>query len=160
MTRRVLRPQVIAPGGAALAVLAGLALTPAVAGSGATATPSLVRDVRASRADIPLKNVHYPIDATHPQPDTEIEPSIAVNPGNPNNAVAVFQEDRVDAGGDAGNGFTTTFDGGKSWTHGYLSGLTRDTGGTFDRASDAVVTFGADPAQRGHYLVYANSLVF
>jgi hypothetical protein len=122
--------------------------------------PVLMRDVRASRADIPLKHVHYPIGSGDPQPDTQIEPSIAVNPGNPRNAVAVFQEDRVDSGGDAGNGFTTTLDGGKTWRHGYLPGLTRYTGGTFDRASDAVVTFGANPAKPGHYLVYANSLVF
>jgi hypothetical protein len=104
--------------------------------------------------------VSYPIDAAHPQPDTQTEPSIAVNPANPKNAVATFKDNRVDNGGDAGNGFATTFDGGKTWAHGYLPGLTTVTGGTFDRASDAVVTFGADPAQRGHYLVYINSLVF
>ena len=153
------RTKVMAPTAAALAVIAGLTLAPASAGPAAGA-PSVIRDVRASHDDIPLKHVSYPIDGAHPQPDTQTEPSIAVNPANPKNAVAVFQEDRVDNGGDAGNGFTTTFDGGRTWVHGYLPGLTRDTGGTFDRASDAVVTFGADPAQRGHYLVYANSLVF
>jgi hypothetical protein len=147
--------------GAGLAVLAGLTLAPASAGLGTGPTaPSVIRDVRASHADIALGTVSYPVDGSHPQPDTEIEPSIAVNPANPKNAVTVFQEDRVDSGGDAGNGFATTVDGGKTWVHGYLPGLTRVTGGTFDRASDAVVTFGADPAQRGHYLVYANSLVF
>jgi len=153
------RIKVVAPLAAGFAVCAGLALAPASAGPSA-AGPSLIRDVRASHADIPLGKVSYPIDGSHPQPDTQTEPSIAVNPANPKNAVTVFQEDRVDAGGDAGNGFATTFDGGKTWVHGYLPGLTRYTGGTFDRASDAVVTFGADPAQRGHYLVYANSLVF
>ena len=146
------------------AAAVGIALVGAAvaapAASGARPTMKVVRDVRASAGDIPLGKVHYPIDATHAQPDTEIEPSIAVNPANPRNVVAVFQEDRVDAGGDAGNGFTTSFDGGKHWVHGYLPGLTRQTGGTFDRASDAVVTFGADPRQKGSYLVYANSLVF
>jgi hypothetical protein len=141
-------------------LVAGAAMTVAPTTAGAKTGPTLLRDVRASVADIPLKGVTYPIDGTHPQPDTEIEPSIAVNPGNPYNAVADFQEDRVDGGGDAGNGWATTTDGGKTWHHGYLPGLTRYTGGTFDRASDAVVTFGADPAQRGHYLVYAQSLVF
>jgi hypothetical protein len=153
------RMKVMAPAAAGLAVVAGLTLAPASAGPSAGA-PSLIRDVRASHADIPLGKISYPIDGSHPQPDTQTEPSIAVNPANPKNAVAVFQEDRVDNGGDAGNGYTTTFDGGKTWVHGYLPGLTRYTGGTFDRASDAVVTFAADPAQRGHYLVYANSLVF
>jgi hypothetical protein len=132
----------------------------APAASGARPAVKVIRDVRASVADIPLGKVSYPVDGKHPQPDTQIEPSLAVNPGNPLNAVAAFQEDRVDSGGDAGNGYTTTFDGGKHWIHGYLPGLTRYTGGTFDRASDAVVTFGADPRQKGHYLVYANSLVF
>ena len=152
---RATRPLLIAAS-ALTAVTAALVPTTAGAKSGAT----VIRDVRASAADIPLHGVSYPIDANHPQPDTQIEPSIAVNPANPNNAVAAFQEDRVDAGGDAGNGWATTTDGGKTWHHGYLPGLTRYTGGTFDRASDAVVTFGADPAQKGHYLVYANSLVF
>ena len=141
-------------------VVAGVAMAVAPTTAGAKTGATVLRDVRASVADIPLKGVHYPIDGTHPQPDTQIEPSIAVNPANPFNAVAAFQEDRVDSGGDAGNGFATTTDGGKTWHHGYLPGLTRYTGGTFDRASDAVVTFGADPAQKGHYLVYANSLVF
>jgi hypothetical protein len=148
----------LAAGAAGAAVLAGLTLAPASAVGGDK--PSVIRDVRASQADIPLKHVTYPIDGGHPQPDTQVEPSIAVNPANPKNAVATFQELRVDSGGDAGNGFATTLDGGKTWVHGYLPGLTRYTGGTFDRASDAVVTFGADPAQRGHYLVYINSLVF
>jgi hypothetical protein len=138
--------------------LAGAAV--AVPAAGARPGVSVLRDVRASVADIPLGKVAYPIDGNHPQPDTQTEPSLAVNPANPLNVVTSFQEDRVAAGGDAGNGFATTLDGGKHWVHGYLPGLTRYTGGTFDRASDAVVTFGADPRQKGHYLVYANSLVF
>src|SRR4051794_27094797 len=150
------RSAVAALGG--LLLVAGLAFVQASAG-----TPSglvVLRDVRASHDDIPLGKVTYPISATKPQPDTQTEPSIAVNPGNRLNAVAVFQEDRVDAGGDAGNGYTSTLDGGKTWVHGYLPGLTTVTGGTFDRASDAVVTFAADPAHKGRYIAYANSLVF
>jgi hypothetical protein len=146
-------------GAVALLTVGAVALLVA-APAGASPHPKLLRDIRASVADIPLGAVHFPIDDAHPQPDTEIEPSVAVDPADPMHAVIVFQEDRVDIGGDAGNGFATTFDGGRTWRHGYLPGLTRLTGGTFDRASDAVVTFGADPARRGHYLVYANSLVF
>ena len=90
------------------------------------------------------------------QPDTQIEPSIAVNPANPLNAVTVYQEGRIAGGGDATNGFATTFDGGATWIHGELPGLTTypGQGGAFERASDAVVAFG--PGN----LVYANSLVF
>ncbi len=90
------------------------------------------------------------------QPDTQIEPSIAVNPANPKNAVAVYQEGRIADGGDATNGFATTFDGGKTWKYGELPGLTTypGQGGVMERASDAVVAFGPNN------LVYANSLVF
>ena len=42
------------------------------------------------------------------QPNTEIEPSVAVNPGDANDVVTVFQVGRVDAGGDADNGFAAT----------------------------------------------------
>ena len=88
------------------------------------------------------------------QADTTIEPSIAVNPKNPLNAVIGFQVGRVDAGGDATNGYATTFDGGKTWTNGIIPGLTTGHGGTFDRASDAVVAFG------DHNEVYFSSLIF
>jgi hypothetical protein len=90
------------------------------------------------------------------QPDTQIEPSIAVNPANPLNAIAVYQEGRIANGGDATNGYATTFDGGKTWKYGELPGLTTfpGQGGDFDRASDAVVAFGPNKT------AYANSLVF
>ena len=88
------------------------------------------------------------------QPGTTVEPSIAVNPKNPLNAVIGFQVGRKDGGGDATNGYATTFDGGKTWTNGIIPGLTTGYGGTFDRASDSVVAFG-DNNQ-----VYYSSLVF
>ena len=115
------------------------------------------------------------------QPNTLIEPSIAVNPGDPNNVVTVFQVGRVDAGGDADNGFGTTLNAraaAPTWTHGNLPGLTATapnpvlttglcpsaptTPAAFDRASDAVVTFGLDPTGQAHggYFAYAQSLVF
>src|SRR4051794_21559075 len=90
------------------------------------------------------------------QPDTQAEPSIAVNPANPLNVVASYQEGRRANGGDATNGYATSFDGGATWTYGELPKLTNqlDPKGTFQRASDAVVAFGPDN------VVYANSLVF
>jgi hypothetical protein len=90
------------------------------------------------------------------QPDTQAEPSIAVNPENPLNVVAAYQEGRRANGGDATNGYATSFDGGATWTYGELPNLTTqlEPKGTFERASDAVVAFG--PGN----LVYANSLVF
>src|SRR6266571_4180977 len=78
------------------------------------------------------------------QGDTDVEPSIAANPQDPNNAVAVYQEGRVDSGCSEAGGFATTFDGGKTWTHGDVPGLTVATGGPAALASDYVVAFGPD----------------
>jgi hypothetical protein len=88
------------------------------------------------------------------QPGTTVEPSIAVNPANPRNAVIGFQVGRVDAGGDATNGVAVTFDAGRTWRNGIIPGLTTRHGGEFDRASDAVVAFG--PGSTAYY----SSLVF
>lgn len=163
----------------------GLGLAAAIAGSLAAAssghaapatTPTLVHDGLASTspygAATPLDHSVNPPAPDHNtsvteglvQTNNEVEPSIAVNPGNPKDIVTDFQVDRVDVGGDAENGFATSVDGGQTWTQGLLPGLTKDwpgsasvpAGGPFDRASDAVVAFG--PA--GTNQVYASSLVF
>src|SRR3954453_6188973 len=90
------------------------------------------------------------------QPDTQAEPSIAVNPENPLNVVAAYQEGRRANGGDATNGYATSFDGGATWQSGELPKLTSqiEPTGPFERASDAVVAFG--PGN----VVYVNSLIF
>jgi hypothetical protein len=133
-----------------LASLLALAVPAAVATPSATAAakrPVLLRDAEAGRQSAVVNGKAV-------QPDTTTEPSIAVNPANPKNAVAGYQMGRVDGGGDASNGYATTFDGGRTWHHGTVPGLTRRNGGEFDRASDAVVAFGP------HDTVYYSSLVF
>ena len=87
------------------------------------------------------------------QRDTQVEPSIAVNPTDPLNAIAVYQEGRFDGGGAVANGFAVTLDGGKTWAHGHIPGVTAIDGGPYDRASDPVVDFGPDGT------AYMNSLV-
>src|SRR4051794_13401853 len=57
------------------------------------------------------------------QADTQAEPSIAVNPQNPLNVVASYQDGRRANGGDATNGYATSFDGGATWTYGELPKL-------------------------------------
>src|SRR5579864_7759667 len=138
---------VMAAGGA-VAVASSVAAGPAAA-------PVLVHDVAASRDRLPSYNPGE-AEADYEQPDTQIEPSAAVNPANPLNVVIAYQEGRIDSGGDATNGYATSFDGGLTWTTGELPGLTNvlGQGGPFERASDAVVAFGPDN------VVYANSLVF
>ena len=118
-----------------------------VAATAKAGDPVLLRDHLAGFDSLP----------THvgpEQPDTTIEPSIAVNPNNPLNAVAGWQVGRVDAGGDATNGYAVTFDGGKTWKNGFIPGLTTGRGGAFDRASDAVIAFGPNNT------VYYSSLIF
>ncbi len=86
--------------------------------------PTLVQDVRASTDPIVGGPTSGGPDSIqdYVQPDTEIEPSIAVNPTNPKNVVAVFQDRRIANGGDATNGFATSLDGGETWTSGTLPG--------------------------------------
>ena len=58
--------------------------------------------------------------------------------------VSGFQVARVFGGGGADVGFATSTDGGKTWTSGYLPGLTDNyKGGTFTAASDAAVAYDA-----------------
>jgi hypothetical protein len=134
-----------------LATLVALSVPAALAAPYAAATtssrPAVVTDREAGR-DTARRN------GEEVQADTVTEPSIAVNPANPKNAVAGYQMGRVDGGGDASNGYATTFDGGKTWRYGTIPGLTKNNGGDFDRASDAVVAFGPDNT------VYFSSLVF
>jgi hypothetical protein len=128
------------------------------AGPASAATvPTLVHDVKTGSDPLgsAVPAAPDPIQ-DYVQPDTQAEPSIAVNPANPLNVVAAYQEGRIANGGDATNGFATSFDGGRTWANGELPGLTTypGQGGVFQRASDAVVAFGPGNT------VYASSLVF
>jgi BNR repeat-like domain len=59
--------------------------------------------------------------------------------------VAAFQQGRFDTGGGSSdNGWATSLDGGVTWTHGSLPGLTKVEGtGPYDRVSDPAVAFDA-----------------
>lgn len=81
------------------------------------------------------------LDETHIA-GAEIEPSITVNPANPRNIIATWQQDlgfaaRTDMIG-------TSRDGGRTWSRVTIRGLTRCTGGTADAASDPWVSAGPD----------------
>ena len=142
-----------------LLVLALGALASAPSGALAAAPPpTVVRDVMTGSYTLGTMPVASGTDPIQDwiQPDTQIEPSIAVNPANPKNVVAVYQEGRIASGGDATNGFASSFDGGATWSSGELPKLTHQVGqgGIWERASDAVAAFGPNN------VVYANSLVF
>jgi len=65
--------------------------------------------------------------------------------------VSAFQVARVPDGGGADVGFATSTDGGKTWTSGYLPGLTDHyKGGSFTAASDAAVVY---DAKHGKWLI-------
>ena len=86
--------------------------------------------------------------------NTQVEPDLAMDPNNPNNVVAVVQQGRFKTGGSVDPGFAASLDGGQTWTHGDLPGLTKPVGGFFDRASDATVVFGPD------HTAYATTIAF
>jgi hypothetical protein len=86
--------------------------------------------------------------------ETEVEPDSFARAST---IVTVFQVGRFsDVGGAAANGFSTSRDGGKTWRSGLLPSLTFSSTppGTYDRASDPVVTYDAK-----HGLWLAGSLV-
>jgi hypothetical protein len=77
-------------------------------------------------------------DAQHA---TEVEPDTFAFG---NTIVSAFQVARIVDGGGADIGFSTSTDGGKTWTSGYLPGLTVNyKGGSFSAASDASVAYDA-----------------
>jgi hypothetical protein len=88
------------------------------------------------------------------EPDTLVEPDIAVSPFNTKIEVAVAHDCRFASGGAVDIFYAWTHDGGAHWNQSRLPGLTRAVGGTYDRASDPVVAFGSDGS------VYVSSLVF
>ena len=81
-------------------------------------------------------------DAQHA---TEVEPDTFAYGST---IVSAFQVARISGGGGADVGFSTSTDGGKTWTAGYLPGLTHNyQGGSFSAASDAAVAYDAAHGQ-------------
>jgi len=63
---------------------------------------------------------------------------------NGNTLVAAFQTGRIVPGGGTDIGWATSTDGGTTWSHGFLPGLTTGEGtGPYDAASDPVVAYDA-----------------
>ncbi len=78
--------------------------------------------------------------------NSEVEPWVAVNPVNPVNVIAVYQQDRWSNGGAHGLVTAVSHNGGGTWNLTFAhfstcSGGTAANGGDFDRASDPWVTF-------------------
>jgi hypothetical protein len=88
------------------------------------------------------------------EPDTLVEPDVAVSPFNSNIQIAVAHDCRFATGGAVDIAYAWTHDGGAHWHNAAVPGLTRAVGGVWARASDPVVAFGPDGS------VYISSLVF
>jgi hypothetical protein len=132
---------------AALVLGAVLAGPGALGAQGAATVPVLLRDNQASmdtlvgeRGACPRVN---PPDGCF-QDDTQSEPSIAVDPTNPDHAVAAFHVGRANDGGAAADGYAVTFDQGRTWRQALFPGLTIASGGTIQRVSDPRVAFAPD----------------
>ncbi len=89
-----------------------------------------------------------PGGATNPW--SQAEPDLDVNPFNELNLVGVYQESRFRDGGARTLNFTTSVDGGLTWTEGSLPLITQEFGGPWERASDPWVAFG--PNDRVYYV--------
>jgi len=73
---------------------------------------------------------------------TEVEPHMLANGST---LVAAFQTGRIAPGGSTDIGWATSTDGGTTWTHGFLPGLTKGEGtGPYDAASDPAVAYDAN----------------
>ena len=77
-------------------------------------------------------------------PGTEVEPSLAVAPGDPAFLVAAWQQDRHPKGAAGAIGYAVSRDAGKTWHEGLLAGLTACTQGPFSLVSDPTAGIGAD----------------
>jgi hypothetical protein len=95
----------------------------------------------AAYANVSLTKISHDIYTdTQAQHDTEVEPDVVVSG---NTMVAAFQVGRVFGGGSSNIGWATSSNGGATWSHGYLPGITGNGGGPFGQASDASVAFDA-----------------
>jgi hypothetical protein len=100
----------------------------------------LLFGVAITTAQVPLTQISTDtFTNTTSQHATEVEPaSYAVG----STIVAVFQMGRFTDGGSSDIGFSTSTNGGTTWTHGNLPGITKIEGtGKYDRASDPSVTY-------------------
>lgn len=88
--------------------------------------------------------------------NAEVEPQVAMNPANPQNLVAQYQQDRWSNGGAHGLASAFSFNGGKTWQQTTLpyslcaGGLPAE----YERASDPWVSIGPDGT------VYSNAISF
>ena len=113
---------------------------------------ALAFSLQASANEALIRLSTDPFTNTTSQHQTEVEPDTYAFG---NTIVAAFQVGRFVTGGSSDIGWATSTDGGATWKHDFLSGLTVYKGGTFSRASDPAVAYDAK-----HHTWMISSLVF
>lgn len=94
--------------------------------------------------------------------NAEVEPHVAINPLNPANLIAAWQQDRWSSGGASGTVGAVSFDSGASWTRmqatfSRCGGGTVANGGDYERATDPWVAFAADGTAYQMALAFSGS---
>jgi hypothetical protein len=117
---------------------AGVAAGVAVAAVAIGAAPVLANVTLTQLSSDPFTN-------TTSQHATQVEPDTL---SNGSTIVSAFQSGRFTDGGSSDIGFATSTDGGATWAHGFLPGITKVSSpivpaGPFDRVSDPSVAFDA-----------------
>ena len=108
--------------------------------AGAASALTLLSTIGAS-ANVPLTQISSdPFTNSSSQHATQVEPD-SFSFGN--TIVAVFQSGRFTDGGSSDIGWATSTDGGSTWTHGFLPGITTYStpAGPYDRVSDPSVSY-------------------
>ncbi len=133
----------VAAGSAALLVFGlGVAPTSAADGNGRTPLAAAGHDDAAAVAAMSLstKVSHDPYTNTGPQHKTEAEPDTFAWGDR---VVSVFQTARYSGGGSDNTGWATSSDGGVTWRHGFMPGITTVAGGPWARVSDPAIAYNA-----------------
>ena len=116
-----------------------LALTLAIAGCSSSSSPAKQPE-NPIGANLTLVSAD-PYTVGPGQHATEVEPHMLANGST---LVAAFQTGRIVDGGGTDIGWATSTDGGTTWKHGFLPGLTKGEGtGPYDAASDPAVAYDA-----------------
>ena len=115
---------------ATLAVAASAAAAPPVVASGPSPFTGCTADDPAAQQQF---STLYP--------NAEPEPRSDINPTNPLNIVGAYQQDRWDNGGARGLVASWSKTGGASWNPVVIPGISKCSGGIYDRASDPWVSF-------------------
>jgi len=123
-------------------LLSVAALTVALAGCGGSSNSSTGPSQPGNPVGSNLNQISSdPFSVGPGQHATEVEPHLF---SNGTTMVAAFQVGRIAPGGSTDIGWATSTDGGTTWTHGTLPGLTKGEGsGPYDAASDPAVAYDA-----------------